>query len=185
MLPSSFFAPSCRHWPSCPSQHRQQGVPDDRSSRVSSRRTRPCIRERYAPAGPRSRCTESDEWAGRHLFHKLIIRFLWARRVPTFPFGESIDVFHTFGRVNYLVVRQVINLMLVHPLLIHNPRCVRQDLIRPTAVSNGLASLRMRHRRGRLVLGAQLVRVYTNQKVHVRERQFGLTQLESMSTFVS
>lgn len=78
-------------------------------------------------------------------------------------------------------MRQIIDLVPVHPRLVDDPRRVREDLIRPPTVTDGLAPFRVGHGGGGFVVCAELVRTHTDEEVHAGEGEFGLAQLESVA----
>ena len=87
----------------------------------------------------------------------------------TLALCKGIDIVVSSSRVHELIMRNVVDLVLVQPCLVDDPRRVRQDLVRPSAMSDRLASFRMRHGRRGLVLGTLQIRVHTHQQVDFRE----------------
>lgn len=100
---------------------------------------------------------------------------------PTLRLGKAIHVFVGFARVYQLVVRNVVDIVLVEESLVNDPGSVGNHLVDPTALTDGFASLGVRHGGGRLVTCAQVVRAHADQELHFGERELGLTQLQSMS----
>lgn len=81
----------------------------------------------------------------------------WAGIQFTLGFCKGINIFYPFTRIYHLIVSQIIDLMFVHPGLIDDPRCIRQDLVCPATMPHSFASFRMGHGRSGLVLRAEFV----------------------------
>ena len=92
----------------------------------------------------------------------------------------SVYIFVACGGVHLFIVRDVIDLVFIYEFLCDDPRCIRHDFVHPSTMSDAFAALCMRHDRARLVLLHELVRAYAHQQVYGRERQFGLSELESV-----
>lgn len=101
------------------------------------------------------------------------------------PLHEVIHILNSLRRIQNLIMRHIIDLMLVQKLLIDLPRCVRGDLIHPSAVENGFTSLGVGHGRGGFVFCAEGVGADTDDEVDVGEGKLGLTELEGVSTIQS
>lgn len=84
-------------------------------------------------------------------------------------FGKGVHVVLTGSRVDFLVVSNVVDLVFVQPFLGHDPWCVRQHFIGPSAMSDSFTSLGMGHGGRRLVRSTQAVRVDTDEQVHLWE----------------
>ncbi len=74
-------------------------------------------------------------------------------------------------------MRDIIDHMLIQPRLIHDPRRVREDLVRPSTVSDRLASLGVGHGGRGLVGCTEGVGTYAHKEVDAREGEFRLAQL--------
>ena len=80
----------------------------------------------------------------------------------TLALCKGVDIVVSSSRVHELIMRNVVDLVLVQPCLIDNPRRVRQDLVRPSTMSDRLASLRMCHGRRRFVFCALEIGAHSN-----------------------
>jgi len=75
----------------------------------------------------------------------------------------------------------VIDLVLFQKGVVDDPRSIFDNLVDPSTVPDRFAALRMGHDRAALVLLAQLVGANPNEEVHLRKREFGLPELESVA----
>ena len=71
----------------------------------------------------------------------------------------------------------IVDLMFLEPRLVDDPGSIRQNLVCPSTMSDGLTPLGVGHDRSRFVLGAEYIGAHTDQKLDLWERQLGLTKL--------
>lgn len=75
----------------------------------------------------------------------------------------------------------IIDVIFVQPSLVDHPWGIRQNLIHPPTMSDGLASLGVCHGGCRLVRCAEGVRAYPNEKLDAGKGELGLTELKSVT----
>jgi hypothetical protein len=99
----------------------------------------------------------------------------------TLGLGKLVDIVVSFAWVYELVMGDIVDIVLVHEFLVDNPRGIGNNLVYPSTLTNSLASFGVGHGWCVLVVCAELVRDDSDQKLDFGERQFCLTELETVS----
>lgn len=86
-----------------------------------------------------------------------------------------------FARVNFLVMRDIVDLVLIQKRLINNPWRVRNNFIRPSTMPDCFTTLGVGHGWGRLVLRTENIRANANHEMNLGKGKFGLAKLQGMA----
>lgn len=86
-----------------------------------------------------------------------------------------------FTRVNFFIMRDIVNLVLIQKRLINNPRCVRDNLVRPSTMPDCFTALGVGHSWGRLVLRTKNIRANANHEMNLGKGKLGLAKLQGMA----
>lgn len=60
-------------------------------------------------------------------------------------FSKAVNIIVSFGRINQLVMSDVIDIVLIQEFLVHYPRGIWNNLIDPSTLTNCFASLGVSH----------------------------------------
>lgn len=92
-----------------------------------------------------------------------------------------VDIIALVGLVRQVVVRDIVDLMLGQKLRGNNPWAIRNNLVHPFAMPNGLCALGTTEHGQTLTLMCFFIASNTDNQVHFGESLFGLLELSHVA----